>query len=173
MDAKLRSDSSTTVESLKKYYEEEHLIQPSYHQAWESKKLFLKNHSNESEDIQKLPAFGLRLNATLPRTNFMFEKNNNGVFERLFMILPSSIEEFSASNKIIFLDGTFLTSVHKGILLAATFLDPNNKIVVLGIAIVAIENVANWMWFLENLLSSIPEINENNSAFVFYRQKGL
>ena len=173
LDAKLRSDSSTSIESLKKYCEEEHLIQPNYHQVWESKKLFLKNHSNESEDIQKSPAFGLRLNATLPRTNFMFEKNNNGVFERLFMILPSSIEEFSASNKIIFLDGTFLTSVHKGILLAATFLDPNNKIVVLGIAIVAIENVANWMWFLENLLSSVPEINENDSAFVSDRQKGL
>ena len=89
------------------------------------------------------------------------------------MVPASSIEEFSASNRIIFLDGTFLTSAFKGTLLAATFLDPNNKIVVLGIAIVEIENVANWMRFLENLLSSIPEINENNSAFVFYRQKGL
>ena len=61
-----------------------------------------------------------------------------------FYVIDSSLKEFKSSNKFIFFDGTFLTSKYRGILLSATFLDSNIKIVVLSPSIVLIKNLGNW-----------------------------
>ena len=62
-----------------------------------------------------------------------------------------SLNYFKYSNKILYLDGKFLNSIYKGIILVASFLDPNKKLCPLAISIVSIENIKNWKWFLSNI----------------------
>jgi hypothetical protein len=53
------------------------------------------------------------------------------------------------------IDGTFLKTHIGGILLAACFRNDNNELQIVGVAVVLIENEANWTFFLQFLLSNL------------------
>ncbi|KAH9107824.1 hypothetical protein LEN26_014236, partial [Aphanomyces euteiches] len=54
---------------------------------------------------------------------------------------------------VVALDGTHLKDLmnSNGVLLVATTKDPNYHLLVLGIAIVSVENYDNWQWFMRHL----------------------
>jgi len=62
----------------------------------------------------------------------------------------------SASRSILAVDGTFLNSLFKGVLLIAAQKDANNQIVILAFAVVGVENAYNWQWFLRNFYLDFP-----------------
>lgn len=99
----------------------EFYLPPTYNQLWKTKTMFEEKFSNHFTDIQKLPSFGKILNKKYPRSNFQTELTSNNQLNRLFFILEFSVEEFIKSNKVLFLDGTFLNTKYKGILLIASF----------------------------------------------------
>lgn len=59
---------------------------------------------------------------------------------------------------ILAVDGTFLRTMFKGILLLAAVKDANNSNLTLCFAIVDVENRENWEWFLNLLYQNYPGI---------------
>ena len=70
------------------------------------------------------------------------------------------------------LDGTHLKSPYGGILLSAVALDANEKMFPLAIAIVEIENMENWCWFLMLLRDTLGvDFESRRSVVISDRQK--
>ena len=53
------------------------------------------------------------------------------------------------------MDGTFLKGKARGILLTALSMDANDSLYPIAFALVEIENIHNWRWFLEALQASL------------------
>lgn len=77
--------------------------------------------------------------------------------------------------QLIQVDGTFLKTNFKHQLLAAVGIDSFGKIYPIAIAIVSIENISNWNFFMINLRKSFDnfDIDFNKLIFVSDREKGL
>ncbi|KAH9158421.1 hypothetical protein LEN26_002988 [Aphanomyces euteiches] len=71
---------------------------------------------------------------------------------------------------VVALDGTHLMNSN-GVLLVATTKDPNNHLLVLGIAIVPVENYDNWQWFMRHLQTA--GILRADVVILSDRDKGL
>jgi len=67
------------------------------------------------------------------------------------------------------MDGTFLTTIFKGILLLAAQKDANNNITMLCFAVCDAENASNWQWFVRYLYLDFPGIN----IIIVDKHKGL
>jgi hypothetical protein len=95
------------------------------------------------------------------------------VFKRACFFPSSCIQATKHCKPIFGLDGTHLKGeMHKrGVYLVATTKDYNNHIVV-GIALVSVENYDNWRWFLSELQEAMTN-TEFNPVFISDRQKGL
>ncbi|KAF0736809.1 hypothetical protein Ae201684_006966 [Aphanomyces euteiches] len=72
------------------------------------------------------------------------------------MIPKLCIDAFPNYQPLIALDGAHMKDLMNanGTLLLATAKDPNNHIIVLGLAIVPVENQAHWTWLLHCLQDS-------------------
>ena len=120
-----------------------------------AKEKVLLDVNNHSHDLQLLENYITVLNAQNPGSWCSFELDDGGRFLRTGISLKSWDESFKNSQNTIFIDGTFLNGPWKGILLSAIALNGNNEQIVLGFAIVSIENAENWTWFLRGLRGSI------------------
>ena len=76
----------------------------------------------------------------------------DGHFSHLYMSLDACKRGFlSGCRPVIFLDGCHLKTKFGGILLTAVGVDPNDCIFPTSVAVVEVESLATWKWFLETL----------------------
>ncbi|XP_048611751.1 uncharacterized protein LOC106373972 [Brassica napus] len=73
--------------------------------------------------------------------------------------------------KVLVIDGTFLKSKYKGVLLVATTLDGNSNLYPIAFAVVDSENDRSWDWFFRQLKVVVPD--ERALAFVSDRNNSL
>ena len=73
-------------------------------------------------------------------------------FERLYVCLDACKKGFlGGCRPIVGVDGCFIKGFHKGHLLVAVGIDPNNVIYPMAYAIVEFECYESWCWFFELL----------------------
>jgi hypothetical protein len=70
------------------------------------------------------------------------------VMERVYWCFPQCVEAFKHCRPVISVDGTFLTRKYRGVLLIATGVDGEDRLVPLAFALVESENIDSWSWFL-------------------------
>ena len=63
--------------------------------------------------------------------------------------------------------------MHKGQLLTAVGVDPNNQMFPIAYAIVEAESRSSWLWFLELLKSNLRLTDKEGMAWISDKQKGL
>ncbi|KAL2253510.1 UNVERIFIED_CONTAM: hypothetical protein Sindi_0145700 [Sesamum indicum] len=76
-------------------------------------------------------------------------------------------------NLIICVDGCHLKGPHKGILLTAVGVDPNNNLYPIAYAVVQRESTDTWEWFLTVLKQDICIQRDSEYTFMSDKQKGL
>ncbi|KAH9150167.1 hypothetical protein LEN26_004105, partial [Aphanomyces euteiches] len=100
-------------------------------------------------------------------------QKTHGVFRRSLLIQHFYIAAMKFCQPVVALDGTYLKDLmnSNGVLLVATTKDPNNHLLVLGIAIVPVENYDNWQWFMRHL--QVAGILDGDVVILSDRDKGL
>ncbi|KAF0721349.1 hypothetical protein Ae201684_019171 [Aphanomyces euteiches] len=99
-------------------------------------------------------------------------QKTHGVFRRSLLVPHFCIAAMKFCQPVVALDGTHLKDLmnSNGVLLVATTKDPNNHLLVLGIAIVLVENYDNWQWFMRHL--QVAGILDGDVVILPDRDKG-
>ncbi|XP_027171918.1 uncharacterized protein LOC113771542 [Coffea eugenioides] len=88
--------------------------------------------------------------------------------------LWSYCEEFQKGCRYtVSLDGCHSRGCHKGVLLTAVGIDPNDQLFPIVYAVVETENKNSWKWFVEELKGDLEIIDESIWTFMTDKQKGL
>ncbi|KAG8363744.1 hypothetical protein BUALT_Bualt19G0054100 [Buddleja alternifolia] len=97
------------------------------------------------------------------------------VFDKMYFSLTAMKNGFLAGCRpIIQLDGCFLKTLFGGQLLVAVGRDGNDNMVPIALAVVQVENLENWKWFLSVMLEDIGGLDQSHRwTFITDRQKGL
>ncbi|XP_016499157.1 uncharacterized protein LOC107817800 [Nicotiana tabacum] len=128
----------------------DHGVNLTYMQAWRVKEKaleFLRGHPADS--YSRLPSYLYILEKTYPGTVVNLKKTEDVFFLYAFVVLSTSIKGWEYCRPVVVVDGTFLKSAYKGIMLTASTMDAAGSILPLTYAIVDSENDAAWNWFFE------------------------
>lgn len=140
-------------------------LQCSYWKAWKAK--------NIAQDLVRGTA--AHNFAILPSYCYMLKKANDGTvthievdgdnrFKYFFMALGPQIRGFRYMRKVIGIDGAWIKTKFKGVLLVATTQDSEFHTYPLAWGLVDRENNSSWTWFLEKLKELIPD--DPNLCFI-------
>ncbi|XP_013751717.2 uncharacterized protein LOC106454085 [Brassica napus] len=186
----VRTVSSKTVGSLIKHkYEtvkegpkpndiiqfmrDDHGVEISYSLAWEAREYAVSVVRGIPEKgYEKVPKYLHMMKEANPGSHTFYETDSDGRFKFLFIAYGQSIRGFYAAiRKVIVVDGTFLKSKYKGVLMVATALDGNSNLYPIAFGVVDSENDRSWEWFMRQLKVVIGD--DQNLAFVSDRNNSL
>ena len=107
-----------------------HGVEISYSLAWDAREYAINAVKGIPEKgYEKIPKYLQMMKEANPGTHTFYETDTGGRFKFLFISYGQSICGFYAGlRKVIVLDGTFLKSKYKGVLLVATALDENSNL---------------------------------------------
>ncbi|XP_016504615.2 uncharacterized protein LOC107822579 [Nicotiana tabacum] len=150
----------------------EHDVNITYMQAWRAKEKalqFLKGHPTDS--YSKLPSYLYILEKTYPRSVVKLKKTDDGCFLYIFVAICTSISGWKYCRPVIVVDGAFLKSAYKGIMLTSSTIDAAGTILPLAYAIVDSKNDTSWKWFFEQFKHAYGE--RPNMCVVSYRNESI
>ncbi|XP_070022495.1 uncharacterized protein [Nicotiana sylvestris] len=128
----------------------EHDVNLTYMQACRAKEkaiYFLRGHPADS--YNKLPSYFYILEKTHPGSIVKLKKTADECFLYVFLAICTSINGWEHCSPVVVVDGTFLKSAYRGIMLTASTLDAAGTILPLAYVVVDSENNASWKWFFE------------------------
>ncbi|XP_033513772.1 uncharacterized protein [Nicotiana tomentosiformis] len=136
----------------------EHGVNLTYMQAWRAKEKalkFLRGHPADS--YNRLPSYLYILEKSYPRSVVKLYKTEDGCFLYVFVALSTSIEGWEHYRLVVIVDGTFLKSAYRGIMLTASTMDAAGSILPLAYAVVDSENDTSWRYFFEQFKHAYEE----------------
>ena len=168
----MQENSEADAKQLEGILRERHQVQTNDMQCiYRARKKVIASDDTLLLELGKLADYLDKLKDCNPDSTTAFELED-GRFKRCFLSLKPWVHRYLSGTKLLFLDGTFLTGVHKGILLVASSLDANNNIFIVGAAIVSIENEDNWAWFVRLIRAALGNVPDDLTV-ISDREKGL
>ncbi|XP_048596168.1 uncharacterized protein LOC125607227 [Brassica napus] len=155
------------------YMRSEHGLEISYSLAWDAREYAInKVKGLPEEGYEKIPKYLHMMREANPGSHTSYERDSEGRFRFLFISFGQSLRGFYvAIRKVIVVDGTFLKSKYKGVLLVATALDGNSNLYPIAFGVVDSENDLAWNWFMRQLNAVIAD--EHSLAFVSDRNSSI
>ena len=124
------------------YMRSEHGVEISYSLAWDAREYAInKVKGLPEEGYEKILKYLHMMREANPGSHTSYERDSKGRFRFLFISFDQSLRGFYvAIRKVIVVDGTFLESKYKGVLLVATALDGNSSLYPIAFGVVDSEN---------------------------------
>ncbi|XP_066347601.1 uncharacterized protein [Miscanthus floridulus] len=130
-------------------------------------------YGDEVKQFNELRNYGHELRRTNLGSTF-FLTCLDGFFSTLYMSMDACKRGFLIGCRpVICLDGCHIKTKFGGQLLSAIGIDPNDCIFPLAIAVVEVECLASWKWFLETLKEDLGIENTTPWTIMTDKQKGL
>ncbi|KAL2235316.1 UNVERIFIED_CONTAM: hypothetical protein Sindi_1263800, partial [Sesamum indicum] len=102
------------------------------------------------------------------------DENGQNRFEKFYVCFSALKQGFlGGCRPVICVDGCHLKGPHKGILLTAVGVDPNNNLYPIAYAVVQRESTDTWEWFLTVLKQDVCIQRDSEYTFMSDKQKGL
>ncbi|XP_070013232.1 uncharacterized protein [Nicotiana sylvestris] len=150
----------------------EHRVNLSYMQLWRVKEKALQFlRGNPADSYTKLPKYFYILEETYPGSVVKLKKTADECFLYTFVALCTSISGWQHCRPVIVVDGTFLKSAYRGIMLTASTMDAAGTILPLAYAVVDSENDESWKWFFEQFKQAYGE--RPSMCVVSYRNESI
>ncbi|KAK4394334.1 hypothetical protein Sango_1904200 [Sesamum angolense] len=144
-------------------------------QAYRAKRQALKKlEGSPEQQFTKLWDYAEELRRTNPGSTIILGVNDVNRFEKFYVCLSALKKGFlGGCRPIICVDGCHLKGPHKGILLTAVGVDPNNNLYPIAYSVVQKESRDTWEWFLTVLKQDLCIQRDNEYTFMSDKQKGL
>ncbi|XP_013626696.1 PREDICTED: uncharacterized protein LOC106332748 [Brassica oleracea var. oleracea] len=151
----------------------EHGIEVSKSLAWDAREYAINTMTGIPETgYAKIPKYLHMMKEANHGSHTSYETDKDGIIRFHFISFGQCVRGFyRAIRKVIVLDGTFLKSKIKGVLLVATALDGNSSLYPLAFRVVDSENDRSWDWFMRQLKVVIAD--DQSLAFVSDRNTSL
>ncbi|XP_048599683.1 uncharacterized protein LOC106373232 [Brassica napus] len=151
----------------------EHGIEVSKSLAWDAREYAINTMTGIPETgYAKIPKYLHMMKEANHGSHTSYETDKDGIIRFHFISFGQCVRGFyRAIRKVIVLDGTFLKSKFKGVLLVATALDGNSSLYPLAFRVVDSENDRSWDWFMRQLKVVIAD--DQSLAFVSDRNTSL
>nr|XP_016497948.1 PREDICTED: uncharacterized protein LOC107816716 [Nicotiana tabacum] len=123
----------------------EHDVNLTYMQAWRAKEKalqFLRGYPVDS--YNKLPSYLYILEKTYLGSVVRLKKTEDDCFLYVFVVICTSISGWEYCRPVVVVDGTFLKSSYRRIMLIASTMDAAGTILPLAYAVIDSENDALW-----------------------------
>ncbi|XP_056846567.1 uncharacterized protein LOC108834338 [Raphanus sativus] len=176
---KLREDNGLMPEKIQEQIKETWKFIASRNQCQRGRTLALKMLEKEYADqFAHLRGYVREIEKTNPGSSVVLETVGNAAKEDVFDRFYVCFEKLKSSwrgtcRKIIGLDGTFLKTEVKGILLTAVGHDGNNQIFPFAWAVVQAESTDTWLWFIKRLKYDLSLGDGSNYVLLSDSSKGL
>jgi hypothetical protein len=136
-------------------------VQVSYWKAWKGRQ-FAQNliRGTPQHSFAMLPSYCYMLKQVNKGTLTHIEVDSDNKFKYFFMALGAAIRGFKNMRKVIGIDGAWIKTKYKGVLMVAATQDSENHSYPIAWGLGDTENNDSWTWFFEKLKEVIPDSSE-------------